>query len=411
MALEPSVLIKKSDGTFERVLLSELAKRPKKVAPVLVVKKSDEIVIEKVEAPVVASESVVKKEINIDLPKTPIVNKEPVKNIVLPTALPKAKIVLPKPFVEKIQPVASKSVAFDTKSLLDDSDLSIISPSGLTPTSSRRENQVEVVLKKLSFSVPPNFANRLRSVILLRLKDVRGESDTRVTALRSIKDGGLGLTESQATELEKICSNVDNFKKTSVVVDTNKKMLPAREGEVLPAVSINWDEELPAISAPNNSFIHPAVKITEVAQVKASTPEKVFVDKVVPVAPAQQFEISRGLSASRPSMADVVSETPTLGPLGEIKSFTLEDFRRLAPDPTQAAKRLAQKFINLKEESIILFWQASSAWRSSALYLSYVSALSKELLGAHLPVPAGMSMVLKPEETTAIINMEKELGL
>ena len=98
MALEPSVLIKKSDGTFERVLLSELAKRPKKVAPVLVVKKSDEIVIEKVEAPVVASESVVKKEINIDLPKTPIVNKEPVKNIVLPTALPKAKIVLPKVF-------------------------------------------------------------------------------------------------------------------------------------------------------------------------------------------------------------------------------------------------------------------------------------------------------------------------
>jgi len=59
-------------------------------------------------------------------------------------------------------------------------------------TSVKRDDQVQSVLQGLNFSVPQEFTSRLRSIIQLRLKDLRSEDETRESALRPGKDGGLG---------------------------------------------------------------------------------------------------------------------------------------------------------------------------------------------------------------------------
>ena len=54
-------------------------------------------------------------------------------------------------------------------------------------------------------------------------------------------------------------------------------------------------------------------------------------------------------------MHDVKTKPTSLSPLDEIQYFSLIDLRRLSSKPAEAVARLKQKFINLKDESFVLF--------------------------------------------------------
>src|SRR3989344_4147754 len=74
--------------------------------------------------------------------------------------------------------------------------------------SPKREKQVEEVLGKLGFSVAPEVLGRLKSLVLAKLKDIKSEDETRELLIRSIKNGGLGLTEQQVEKIIKSCQEV-----------------------------------------------------------------------------------------------------------------------------------------------------------------------------------------------------------
>ena len=78
-------------------------------------------------------------------------------------------------------------------------------------------------------------------------------------------------------------------------------------------------------------------------------------------------------------MRDISGGNRIYGPAEEIGNFTLTDLRRLSFDAGEAVRRLAQKFITIKEESVVLYLQAVSAWEKSPLYFDYVKALSESL--------------------------------
>jgi len=336
---QPTILVKKADGTFSRVPLADLKKKT-----------------------AVASST------------TPVVMSPKVE----PTSEKKAKPATPSKLItkEKSAPIMVKEKPADFKSLLEDGDLPV-SNSG-TKISVTRDSDVDKVVKQLSFTVLSSFVGRLRSVVQLRLKDVRGVSETRDIVLRSIKDGGLGLTEAQADELEKKCVG------QIAVFSTDD--LPQRFVEPL----------TPAKTTPFNSFVHgkPDQRVAALVQDNFS-----------------EFKISSPLKP-KPVLRDVVSKTVEMGPLEEIQFFRLIDWRRLANNPTEAANRLKQKFINLKEESILLFIAAAQAWRESPLYQEYLamvdSAFNQHI---HLEVAAGNKEKITSEEIKALINMEKELGI
>jgi hypothetical protein len=90
--------------------------------------------------------------------------------------------------------------------------------------------------------------------------------------------------------------------------------------------------------------------------------------------------------------------------------FSLTDFRRLSPNATEAANRLKEKFLNLKEESVVLFLQALDAWQHSPLYMEYMGALTQGLVERR-PLSAVLSDAKKIQvkEITALITMENEL--
>lgn len=339
---QPTVLVKKADGTFVRMSLADLKNQKKAAAPA-------------------------------------------------PQATPKTVPVLPKPSVPKLLPKKEepKKINNDFSPLLDEDNLSKDSSNNAV-VPSMRVNQADAVIKSLSFTMPQNFFNRLRSIIQLRLKDVRGAKETREQVLRSIKDGGLGLTESQADELEK---------------------------KTIGTLMVYSEPSVPATTAPFNSFVHsanaskiPAMEKKVVAPVIPTVETPSLPTKKYPVEPKVSFKINS--RDPKPAMQDIVGKPVEMGPLEEIRYFTLTDLRRLSANPAEAVARFKQKFTNLKDESFLLFLDSRLAWRSSPLYQEYMTAVDKSLsegrpLSAVTSDPSHISLL----EIDALVTMEKSLGL
>lgn len=367
---QPTILVKKADGTYVRVPLADLKKKPVAPPPA---------------APVV------------ELPKVEsLIEKKPelvVKTWVKKDQVKAAPVVSTSKKV--VEPVVVKEKPADFKSLLEDSDLPTSGSD--VKTSVARDSDVDKVVKQLSFTILPSFVGRLRSTVQLRLKDVRGANETRDIALRSIKDGGLGLTEAQADELEKKCvarqiNSEDKGMVAPLKVRSAKTVITPEND--LPQKFI--EPLVPANTTPFNSFIHAESHHATVVSVQNNAPE---------------FKISSALKP-KPVIRDVVSRPVEMGPIEEIKFLRLIDLRRLASSPTEAANRLKQKFINLKEESILLFIEAAAAWRESPLYQGYLEmvdlAFNKHI---HLEAATGDKEKITLEEIKALVNMEKELGI
>lgn len=297
----PTILVKKADGTTERISLAELKKRQAK--------------------------------------PTPAENK------------PALKPADSKPLLHEEVPE---------------------SPHAKTTVVSDRTDQVSKIISSLSFKVSPQLDNRLRSVIQLRLKDIRSEADTLDACARSIKDGGLGLTETQAREL------TDRSKPTTYT--------PKVEKVEKKIVKENIVDKIISNSAP------------------ASAPIEDLIKNVAPVRVAS--------TTAKAMMHDVKVKPLAMGPLDEIQFFSLVDFRRLSSKPADAAERLKQKFLNLKEESYLLFMKSWEAWRNSPLYQAYINVVD-EAIEQRRPLASvlGEKDKISLLEIEVLINLEKELGI
>jgi hypothetical protein len=115
---------------------------------------------------------------------------------------------------------------------------------------------------------------------------------------------------------------------------------------------------------------------------------------------------------ARPVMNDVVYKPLAIGPIEEISSLTLTDFRRLSPVAQDAAMRLEQKFVNLKGESVVLFLEALDAWKRSSLYQEYTDRVLYALLHREsLDVILRKTKSISYEEFLSLVAMEKRLTI
>jgi len=372
---QPTILVKKADGTFVRVPLSELKK--KSTAPVT----------QPVVAPVVAEPIAAPAPIVVPEKKPEKVYKSWSGKEFVST--PKAVLPSTKKIEEKI---VVKEKPTDFQSLLEEDELIM---SALGPkTSATRDTEVDNVIKQLSFVIPASFVGRLRNIVQLRLKDVRGQSETKDIVLLSIKDGGLGLTEAQAEELEKKCVAKMGIVSTEGVVPLKTKAAAPVAKNISADLPQKFVEPaVPANTTPFNNFIH--------GDAKNNITENI----------APEFKISSA-ALPKPVMRDITVKPIDMGPVDEIRFFRLLDWRRLANNPAEAANRLKQKFINLKEESIVLFMEAAAAWRESPIYQEYLSVVDKAFtkktnVGAVIIDKEGINL----EEIKALVKMEKELGI
>ncbi len=379
---EPLISIKKPDGTFVKVTMAEfLAMKKQKAIP------------SAQPTPVV-------------IPQLAVHTKPHAEH---QTTHPKSHAIAPRsekpPHPAHHKPLTSA----DARSPLEEK---MVTKSDAPLTSNKRESQVEEVVRKIGFGVPPDLLGRLKSLVLAKLKDIKSEDETRDVLARSVASGGLGLAQ---TQVEKIISVV---REVHAKYHANQKQdpedIPALKGNDSMALMVE-PPELPAIAIDVKP--KPYNEIGKVYQppIPSPKPELIpqndLVSKLVKESMASEpiFKIS-SKSAPKNFVPDISAPNTEMGPVEEIRSISLFDFRRLSGNTEESAKRLQQKMINLQEESFIWYLDALSAYHNSPLYLEYIKSVCQSL--AERKSLANVLMMknsIKLSEVMAIIEMEKSL--
>ncbi|MEK7131519.1 MAG: hypothetical protein AAB797_02170 [Patescibacteria group bacterium] len=393
---EPMITIKKADGTFAKVPLSEFKKiqaAQKSPAPVMPPKPVMR------QQPALASRPVAKLSGSIAPTNSAGRHnnaKPPVPAMASPGKMSRADAG--SPLEEKLR-VKSSAPLFSPK----------------------REKQVEEVLGKLGFSVVPEVLGRLKSLVLAKLKDIKSEDETRELLARSIKNGGLGLTEQQVEKIIKSCREVEGgggMENTNVPVlkgNSFSTAMHSLESELeLPApVSktsvIPTTKEESLSSRPYKTDRDPSSAKASLGMTNENRQE--VVSKIVNKSAANEpiFKLDTK-PVIKKSMQDVTASSIEMGPVEEIKSITLTDFRRLSGNPEEAAKRLQQKMFNLQEESFVWYLDALAAYHVSPLYSEYMQAVCQSLAERKsLANVLNMKNSIKLNEAVALMEMERGL--
>ncbi len=381
MINEPMMTIKKPDGTFAKVTLSEFKKiqADKKAVP------ATTVIITEPESKNEASPAPTKSHhiVHKTLGGNPVqIKTSHASDVAKPKAMARADA---GSLLEEKMPVKN-SGAF---------------------TSSKREGQVEEVIRKIGFGVAPDLQGRLSSLILARLKDVKSEDETREVLSRAVKSSGLGLSDIQADKIIKLCKEVSMAE--GIIAKESNVVTQALKGNAGGMALMVEPPELPMVIPVKSNFF---AKNSTPAMAPIKPVGDSVVSKLINESMASEsvFKIS-AKPAVRPMVQDVsVPPDLEMGPVEEFKSLTITEFRRLSSNPEEAAKRLHQKMFNLQEESFVWYLDAVAAYHSSPLYLEYMSAVGQSLaerksLANVLAIKDG----IKLNEVMAIVEMEKTL--
>lgn len=268
----------------------------------------------------------------------------------------------------------------DNKSLLEEDTEEIKKYQGYTVLPASKTDLVEKILAELEFTIAEELLGRTRSLILSRIKDIRTDEQVLEYAMRKKEAGGLNLTTEQAEEL--IISIKKHLGLKSEIQKDNK-VEESLEKKSLSEV----------VSETKSSLVKPKKIIGQ---------KPVLHDVVLP-----KTEVSDS------SNKIVEMRKKSVGPLDELRTFDLRDWRRLSNNPVKAGEELLEKFMVLKSESFLSFMQGVEAWRQSPLYSMYkdiiaVCISSQQKIKDYL-FNQDKNNILSPEEFDQLVKVNKNL--
>lgn len=335
MPKEPTVVVKKADGTLVRMPLSQVGLKVEPERPV---------------------EKVLAQAAPVSLPRSPIKQEPhalavsaPVAQIFVDEAKykikseqPRRRHVPPKP-----QSQDKKSWQQEDSTPLLEERLDTAGPH--SPVSHELDERLQRILRKIPFPLPTSLQERARSLMLSRLKEIRTDEQIVEYAQQPIARGGLGLSQANAEALIRAIQDG---------IAPPPPMQPAPSDK----------KDLPFVLSPT---IEEEVKLMTRTAVKRA--QKHGANE------PQNLSESLGKPVIHDVTPVVQQEKRTMGPVEELHQFSRMDFERLAPTPEMAVMKLKEKFLSLKQESFLLFLDARRAWQESPLYHEYQQQILKAL--------------------------------
>jgi hypothetical protein len=290
---------------------------------------------------------------------------------------------------------------------------------------------VDAIFGKLLWRPEGDYLRRrLMNMISTRLRDVRTRNEFFMKLMRPVKVGGLGLDRERA---ERVTKEVEEgYAEFRGKVEEEEKSRLARQLEAQERKieerrrreqeeHARWFEERikskregeggsrPSFKAPGGADKGGAPPpVAHPVEIKAKARERAAYGELVPVRPRAKPEhagadqkpsvgrvtavppkpavkvsmdtarMARAAEGARPRIEDVrvPGGARLAGPLQEIGSMTLEQFRRLGT-PGNAARRIAEKVELLGEESFEKRVSGVLAWQESPLQKTYLGLLAQ----------------------------------
>lgn len=263
------------------------------------------------------------------------------------------------------------------------------------------ESKVDNIISQSGVSLADSETlKRFRNIITARLKDVRDQVQTRDMLLSSPLVGGMGFDTATADSILAIINQEFN--------DLDSQLRESVSSEPFSDLKAEAQRILaePIAETPqlffDSSFLTPErgqalesklggrndIQKTGVLSPQTTPPIKIDLEEIketkeipIPTISRVATPSSKPLSVRRPIVSPVfgkpkiedVKFRPRLtGPIEEIRSMNLTDFRRLAPTPKEAIEKILAKMDILEEESFTRKIQAVQAWKESDVYRLYL---------------------------------------
>ncbi|MFA6255473.1 MAG: hypothetical protein WC675_05650 [Patescibacteria group bacterium] len=261
---------------------------------------------------------------------------------------------------------------------------------------------------------------RFKNIITARLKDIRDQVQTRDMLLSSPLVGGMGFDSQKADSILAIINqefddlhsqlrqSVSNEPFSDLKTEA-KKLL--EEPLVEPPEIVFQPAGAPEASA--SAQTQP--KIAPVMETKT----EVVIKEPVEFEPVpERVSISRPLVSrdeTKPKIEDVKFQPRLTGPVEEIRSMTLTDFRRLGTTPQEAIEKILAKIELLEEESFTRKVEAIRAWKENEIQQLYLE-LGDQSMEEKRPIAEIINRraqenipTLSQEEVESIIELNQRL--
>ncbi|HTK04009.1 MAG TPA: hypothetical protein VL500_00325 [Candidatus Eisenbacteria bacterium] len=266
---------------------------------------------------------------------------------------------------------------------------------------------------------------RFRTLISLYLRDLRDGLETKSKFTMPVQSGGMGLADADAERVmaelqkkkdeyraglsgkaaddkakyvaertEKILGEQDaTDKKEQVKMEQAFSGLLERSGVVASGAATASPMPQAAAPAPTEPKLVTVVGLDAAGKPTAVTPAApppppspvaatppAVQPPPRPLPPFSPSAVSTPAGA-KPVMADVKYSPKLTGPVEELRSITLKDFRHLSREPREATLKLKDKIDLLEEQSFEVKTQGIRAWQDSEVNKLYLDILRKSLEG------------------------------
>lgn len=243
---------------------------------------------------------------------------------------------------------------------------------------------------------------RLKNILYSYCRHTRSLLDGLEVMERPISEGGLGFG---LVEAERVMAVVKNILEK---ID--------QEGGIIIDEGTFIEENISPLVPPvikNDSPAKTQEKVIGQLKQKADKPpvNQQIIDRPVIIKPRilpnNNFpKINRPDDESDKKITEVKKKRLILGPVEELASYTLDDFRRLSTDPKVRVKKILEKIELLAEDSITKKAAGIKAWHQSQVYKQYLD-IGEESISRNISVDKVIKeKQLKNQEIMAINEFE-----
>jgi hypothetical protein len=285
---------------------------------------------------------------------------------------------------------------------------------------------VELLILQVCTSSPlqfndPKLLDRCKQIVESRLREVRSASDTQRQFERPFETGGLGVSGRKLADMmqvieqafdrwqkysvEKVVQEKEKYKERQSSIATEQQSMGEKEERVMTKRYVELTGKMPSGHilpvAPSVARVSAAMSASETLKMRE---QKIDPEKVKQVVEAAKVTGGReGSQNGRPVVMDVKFARRLSGPIDELRSMTLVDFRRLSKDARTSAERIKDQVGLVEEEGFERRVEAVRAWQSSPLHQMYL-AIARRALQEGKPLEA----VRQEQEKIAGSGITKE---
>jgi len=280
--------------------------------------------------------------------------------------------------------------------------------------------------------------DRCKQIIESRLREVRTASDTQKQLERSVETGGLGIAGRKLADMmqtieeafdslqkhasDKVAQEKVVYLEKQQAQETAKQTTAEREEKMMTKRYVELTGKMPdahvSPASPSNARVSGAVSKDAAMDQRAQSIDTAKVRTVIEAAKketdARPLPTSLQGRGARPEMQDVKFVKRLSGPIDELRSVSLVDFRRMAKTPELAIEKMVGLVHLVEDQGYDKRVEAIRAWQSSPLYQQYLT-IARNAMQEGKPLEEMRSAIAKSgetltkEELAAILKLNGEL--